>query len=179
MLEDTDATRAEWPHAFRLEYTVVLSARSLRTALHVVNRGSDQAFSFTTALHTYFAVRRIEDVRVVGLKGLRYTDKMRNAAQVATARGRARPTAAAGLIACAPRRCRAGPAQFDEEREALTVAEETDRVYHRLPSQARILLHDGSARMVAVDNEAGFTDSGRRTRGARQGAHRCRLTRAR
>ena len=93
MLEDTDATRADWPHRFRLEYTVVLGPRTLRTALHVANRNDADAFTFTTALHTYFAVRRIEDVRVVGLHGLRYTDKMRNAAQVrsgAHARARAR-----------------------------------------------------------------------------------------
>lgn len=97
VLEDTDATRADWPHRFRLEYTVVLGPRTLRTALHVANRNDADAFTFTTALHTYFAVRRIEDVRVVGLHGLRYTDKMRNAAQV-----RARVDALQGRL-CQPR----------------------------------------------------------------------------
>jgi len=49
--------------------------------------------------------------------------------------------------------------QFTEEREALTVAEETDRVYHGVPANARIVIHDGSHRAVALDN-AGFGDCG-------------------
>ena len=83
VLEDTPETRAEWPHTFVLAYTVTLAARALRTALAVTHRGAatDAPFSFTAALHTYFAVERIGDVRVTGLHGLRYTDKMRAGAQ--------------------------------------------------------------------------------------------------
>lgn len=87
VLEDSDATRAEWDHRFRLEYTVRLDARTLRTQLTVINRHDDggdanATFAFTTALHTYFAIADIAAVRVTGLKGLTYTDKMRNAARV-------------------------------------------------------------------------------------------------
>jgi len=86
VLEDSEATRAEWDHRFRLEYTVRLDARTLRTQLTVINRhdGGDAnaTFAFNTALHTYFAVTNIAGVRVTGLKGLVYTDKMRNAARV-------------------------------------------------------------------------------------------------
>ena len=49
--------------------------------------------------------------------------------------------------------------QFTEERESLTVAEETDRVYHGVLANARIVIHDGSRRAVALDN-AGFEDCG-------------------
>jgi D-hexose-6-phosphate mutarotase len=47
-----------------------------------------------------------------------------------------------------------------EEREHLTVAEETDRIYHGWPAHARVLLHDGAAgRTIAIDND-GFPDAG-------------------
>jgi glucose-6-phosphate 1-epimerase len=84
LLEDSAATRADWPHAFRLTYTVTLTARALRVHLAVAHTGPASAapFSFTSALHTYLAVHRIEDVRVTGFQHLSYTDKMRGSAQV-------------------------------------------------------------------------------------------------
>ena len=39
------------------------------------------------------------------------------------------------------------------------MAEETDRVYHGLAPAARVAIHDGAARTVAVVND-GFTDAG-------------------
>ncbi len=72
-LQDSLVTRAIWPYAFRLEYRVALGGQALALTLRVVNTGT-QAFSFTSALHTYL---RVEDVRlaaVAGLKGLHYAD---------------------------------------------------------------------------------------------------------
>lgn len=36
----------------------------------------DEAFSFTTLMHTYFRVEDIGKARVKGLKGLKYDDKV-------------------------------------------------------------------------------------------------------
>ena len=43
--------------------------------MRVVNTG-EKAFSFTCALHTYFAVSDIADVSVQGLKGCSYEDAL-------------------------------------------------------------------------------------------------------
>jgi len=70
---DDAATRACWPHAFHAQLEVALSADCLHTALTVTN--TDGApFAFTTALHTYLAVRDIATARVRGLAGARYLD---------------------------------------------------------------------------------------------------------
>jgi glucose-6-phosphate 1-epimerase len=72
-LQDSPATRAIWPSAFRLEYRVELGEQALAMQLRVVNTGT-QAFSFTAALHTYLRVEDVHLAAVEGLKGLRYAD---------------------------------------------------------------------------------------------------------
>jgi len=72
-LQDSHATRAIWPYAFRLEYRVELRGQALAMTLRVVNTGT-QAFSFTAALHTYLRVEDVHLAAVEGLKGLRYAD---------------------------------------------------------------------------------------------------------
>jgi glucose-6-phosphate 1-epimerase len=74
-LGDSDATRAIWPHAFELELSVRVWGCNLDIELACENRGSD-ALSFTTALHTYFAVGDLDAVSVRGLSGLHYRDKV-------------------------------------------------------------------------------------------------------
>lgn len=71
----TATTRAIWPHAFALEYTVVIAGRTLAMTLSVTN--ADTApFAFTCALHTYLAVRQLRAARVRGLAGAHYRDKV-------------------------------------------------------------------------------------------------------
>lgn len=74
-LQDSDATRKTWPHAFELELSVRLSGRRLDIELACENRGED-VFSFTAALHTYFRVADLDDVSLEGLTGLRYFDSV-------------------------------------------------------------------------------------------------------
>jgi hypothetical protein len=69
VLTDNDYTRAMWPHAFSVAYSVALHGELLRTDMRVVNTG-DKPFDFTAALHTYFEVAGVENARVRGLKGL-------------------------------------------------------------------------------------------------------------
>ena len=72
-LEDSDATRAIWPHAFRAELHVAVAGAALETTLSVENTGKSE-ISFTSALHTYLRVAEIGAARLHGLNGLRYRD---------------------------------------------------------------------------------------------------------
>jgi len=78
-LEDSEATRAVWPHAFRLTLTILLKPTSLSMQLKVDNRNPKEGgepFSFTALLHTYLAVEDIARTRVLGLQNSRYVDQL-------------------------------------------------------------------------------------------------------
>jgi glucose-6-phosphate 1-epimerase len=66
-LVDDEATRAVWPHRFRLALEVVAHPTALDVTLGVRNDG-DEPFDFTAALHTYLAVGS-RGARVHGLEG--------------------------------------------------------------------------------------------------------------
>ena len=72
-IEDDEATRALWPHAFRLELTLMLEDDRIDLELSVSNTG-EAPFSFTGALHTYLRVTQVEDVALEGLYGHHYRD---------------------------------------------------------------------------------------------------------
>jgi glucose-6-phosphate 1-epimerase len=76
-LNDTAETRALWPHAFDLSLTVTVGP-TLHLALTTRNTG-DAPFEITQALHSYFAVADIAQVRVTGLDGCSYVDKAKGA----------------------------------------------------------------------------------------------------
>lgn len=63
-----------WPHPFELEYTVNLSRGRLDVELVALNPGAEP-IRFTAALHTYLAVREVEEAFVAGLEGVRYQDQ--------------------------------------------------------------------------------------------------------
>ena len=56
-----------WPHRFTLELRFTVAAARLQFTLAVRNDGAD-SFAFSTALHSYFAVRDIDAVRVDGVQ---------------------------------------------------------------------------------------------------------------
>jgi D-hexose-6-phosphate mutarotase len=70
---------ATWP-PFAAYFIVTVTDR-LALELVVVNASADQTFTFENCLHTYYAVGDINAVRVVGLKGANYQDKVENFAQ--------------------------------------------------------------------------------------------------
>jgi glucose-6-phosphate 1-epimerase len=82
VLRDNEASRALWPHGFTLTLTVQLLPESLRMELMVQNT-STQSWSFTGALHTYFAVDDIAQVLVEGLGGQPEWDALQDAQGVA------------------------------------------------------------------------------------------------
>ncbi len=67
-LQSDDATRALWPHDFKAQLAVRLSAGGLQLDFSVDNTGA-APLEFTVALHTYFRVAAIADVVLVGLDG--------------------------------------------------------------------------------------------------------------
>jgi D-hexose-6-phosphate mutarotase len=73
-LEDSDKTRAQWPHASRLDLTVVVG-ETLRMELTTENTGTTECV-VGEALHTYFHIGDIGAVRVTGLEGCDYWDKV-------------------------------------------------------------------------------------------------------
>src|SRR5262245_53403186 len=72
-LDPSDATRATWPHDFRLRHEVVFGPR-LTMTLEVENRGRAR-FSFEEALHTYLLVGDVRRATIGGLEGTSYVDK--------------------------------------------------------------------------------------------------------
>jgi glucose-6-phosphate 1-epimerase len=115
LLTDSVRTRAIWPHAFEAELEVVL-ADTLHQRLTISNTGAAR-FAFTSALHTYFAISRIEDLRIDGLRGRTYRDKTRDGLEVV------------------------------DDHPTLTISAETDRVYLDAPGPVEILDPGASRRL--------------------------------
>ncbi len=72
-LVETEATRAQWPHAcsVQLELTV---GKTLRAELVTRNIGT-QPFTLGEALHTYFQISDVAQMSIRGLEGCDYWDK--------------------------------------------------------------------------------------------------------
>lgn len=75
-IQDNVATRALWDFAFDLELVVTVG-QTLGMTLVTRNTGT-QAFTLTSALHTYFCVGDIGQTTVLGLDGCDYLDKVQN-----------------------------------------------------------------------------------------------------
>jgi len=73
-LRDDPETRAIWPHAFDLEFTLTVGSE-LRMDLRARNTG-DSPVEIGAALHTYFAVGDITQVSISGLDGREYHDQL-------------------------------------------------------------------------------------------------------
>jgi D-hexose-6-phosphate mutarotase len=73
VLQQSDATRAQWPHASSL-HSVITIGRELSIDLVTRNLGNSP-FVIGEALHTYFAVSDIRNAPIRGLEGCAYWDK--------------------------------------------------------------------------------------------------------
>ena len=69
-----DAISATWPCAFTLRLRVAVQGQSLELNLSVHNTG-EQAFPFSAALHSYFAIDQLSEARIGGLQRVRYSDE--------------------------------------------------------------------------------------------------------
>lgn len=68
-----EAIAAAWPFDFTLRLRVTVHSETLSLSLNVHNTGA-QAFPFSAALHSYFAVPELGAARVRGLQHVRYSD---------------------------------------------------------------------------------------------------------
>ena len=74
----SEATRALWPHPFRLDIEITVGD-TLRVELVTHNTGND-SITISQALHSYFRVGDITSVSVRGLDGINYIDKANDSA---------------------------------------------------------------------------------------------------
>lgn len=72
LLCDDDASRALWPHSFKLCLEVNMGA-TFSVALHVKNTG-DAEWTMSGALHTYLCVEDVTETSVVGLDGTSFVE---------------------------------------------------------------------------------------------------------
>ena len=80
-LASDESTCALWPGEFLARYTVTFG-KQLRLTLEVRNTGRE-SITFEEALHTYLSVADIRQVRVEGLGGTEYIDKVQGGKRVA------------------------------------------------------------------------------------------------
>ncbi|MGL6040899.1 MAG: D-hexose-6-phosphate mutarotase, partial [Deefgea sp.] len=71
-LQDSEQTRALWPHAFHFEFTVIVG-QTLELSMTTKNL-SDTTVPYTYAFHTYFAVSDYTQVAVTGLADCNFID---------------------------------------------------------------------------------------------------------
>lgn len=100
-LNSDEETERVWEHPFTVELDIVLTD-VLLVSLRVINTGRS-SFSFTSALHTYFRVGDISQVVLQGLRGVEFSDFLRE------------------------RRV------FAETRDEVTITGPTDRAYRDSP----------------------------------------------
>jgi glucose-6-phosphate 1-epimerase len=106
--EETAESKVLWPHTYEVNLRVSLGEDSLDQVLTVRNPGAD-AFSFTCALHSYFAVENVTRASVIGLYGLPYIDKT------------------------------AGRTMIRDDGHALMIRGLTDRIYTGAPSLIELI----------------------------------------
>ncbi|MEW5319039.1 MAG: hypothetical protein WDW38_010215 [Sanguina aurantia] len=117
------------PHCFpQVVYSVSLHGESLRTDLRVINT-DDKPFDFSAALHSYIEVLSVQQASVLGLKGLTYLDKSKDASN---------------------------PTSMTESRDAVTFTGPTDSVYLNSPEQVQLDVGTGAA--VALES-TGWSDT--------------------
>jgi glucose-6-phosphate 1-epimerase len=75
-LPQSSIPAAQWPHACRLR-NIVTVGKTLAVELVTENTGNS-AFEVGEALHTYFAISDVDNMRISGLEGAEYLDKVDN-----------------------------------------------------------------------------------------------------
>lgn len=125
-LLESDQTRAQWPHKSRAELHVVVGKR-LKASLITTNLG-DGDISIGEALHTYFQIGDIAAIKVLGLDGCEFVDKV-------------------GGVA---RRTQSGAVTFDGEVDRVYVNTEAICVIEDSRLKRRIIVAKSGSRSTVV-----------------------------
>eukprot|EP00040_Diaphanoeca_grandis_P011151 m.57052 g.57052 ORF g.57052 m.57052 type:complete len:353 (+) comp22332_c0_seq1:85-1143(+) len=118
-----------FPFDFTLRYEITLSAEGFSTAMYITNVGNTP-FAFQALFHTYYNVDAIEPVTVTGLKGTSYINKLAEQPWVTA-----------------------------DDRDKLTITEETDAIYMDLKNAGPISLGGISATSPSANIDVEFTTS--------------------
>ncbi|XP_005089766.1 glucose-6-phosphate 1-epimerase [Aplysia californica] len=118
-LEDDEETRNMWDYKFKLVYTLELKEDSLVSSFSVHNTDS-KSLGFTCLMHTYFRVADITSTAVSGLKGLAFTDKLKDGKQER------------------------------ETRDEVTIDRNYDRVYKNAPKTIQIVSGGNPSRKIEL-----------------------------
>lgn len=135
-LSDSDATRALWPHAFKLSYRISFDASQLSTSLEITNpAGSAGPFAFEALLHTYIYTGRgaaADSVKIEGLTGVKYISKPE------------------------------GGAVKEQGEEAITLGSQVDRIYCHTPADVTVrgITSAAEAGGAAAAADGGAADGG-------------------
>lgn len=127
-MTDDEATRMHWPHRFRCTLDVTVGP-TLSIALTHENL-DDQPVACSGALHTYLAVGDVRTVRVIGLDGCEYIDKVDDF----------------------KRKTQTGPLTIDTETDFIYV-DTADEITVEAPAMSRrIRIQRGGSRSAVVWN---------------------------
>lgn len=125
----SDYTKEMWDKEFLCTFTVTLEDDQLTTKMNVENKG-EESFDFQAALHSYFTVSSLENLEISGsFEGKEFLNKL------------------AGD----------GGEMQKEERSAITISEEYDRVYTGVNDP--VLNDKGTGKALSVLNTAGWEDT--------------------
>jgi glucose-6-phosphate 1-epimerase len=129
VLTPSDYTKEIWDKEFKCTFTVTLGEEQLDTKMNVENVG-EEAFEFQAALHSYFTVSSLENLSISGsFEGKEFLNKMvGDEGEMQT-----------------------------EDRSAITITEEYDRVYKGVNDP--VLNDTGKGKSLAVLNTAGWEDT--------------------
>jgi len=106
VLMDSEYTHQVWKYSFRLTYRLILREKELHFNIGVYNPlGSQDTFSFTLLLHTYFKCPDVRKCQITGMHGCTFIDKTRDGAV------------------------------YQEGRDVVMINEWTDRVYQNTPQE--------------------------------------------
>jgi glucose-6-phosphate 1-epimerase len=128
-LVPNDYTKEMWDKEFKCTFTVTLEEDQLVTKMNVDNVGAEESFDFQAALHSYFTVSSLENLSISGsFKDKEFLNKMVGEGEMQT-----------------------------EERDAVTISEEYDRVYKGVNDP--VLNDSGTGKALSVLNTAGYEDT--------------------
>lgn len=130
VLKENEYTMEMWPYEFEARYTVSLTSDSLETDLSVTNTGS-KAFDFTAALHTYWSVSGIKNIKISSpaFDGASYLDKTASPPATKTSAG-----------------------------SDVTIAAETDSVYAGVSGDVQ-LVDSKRKQPLTIANTLGWSDT--------------------
>jgi len=129
-LKESEYTLSMWPHPFDVKYTVTLTDAALCTEFTVTNTG-DSAFDFTAALHSYWSISGISNIKISSpaFSGATYLDKMQSP-----------------------------PAEVTSSASEIAITSEVDQVFSGVSGDI-MLADSGRPRPMTISNQLGWSDT--------------------